>query len=72
MIFNDIQEMATPTQNQLAPLRKTQLQNEFQQYKNFNKLTYQQCKYRTMSIDRRIDPFLTNYNYFYFELTNLF
>ena len=70
MIFNEIQELATPTQNLLAPLRKTQLQNEFQQYKNFNKLTYQQCKYRSIAIDRRIDPFLTTYNSFYYEFTN--
>ena len=58
--FNEIQDLCTPTQNVLPPLRKTQLLNELQLYRTFNKLTYQQCKYRSRSIDRWIDPFYNN------------
>ena len=54
--FGQVQELATPTQHFIQPLRQTQLKNEFQLYKDFNKLTYQQCKSFERFGSIRIDP----------------
>ena len=43
--FQELQEICTPTQHIIKPIRQTQLENEFELYKTFNKQAYQQCKF---------------------------
>ena len=43
--FREVQELCTPTQHNIKPMRQTQLESEFYLYKTFDKIAYKQCKY---------------------------
>ena len=43
--FQEVQDLCTPTQHNIKPMRQTKLENEFYLYKTFDKIAYKQCKY---------------------------